>query len=97
MTLSFQAGSRVSLKGEAFGRKVTGGKLRIATFFEGWDIRRSVGDWVHKKRMINNQADRYIEHVEDEAGNVIRHCDELLSEHRGHGSAKAAIAAKRAN
>ena len=97
MTISIQVGSRVSLNGDASGRKVTGGKLRIATFFEGWDIRRSVGDWVHKKRMINNRADRYFEHVEDEAGNVIHHCDELLSEHRGHGSAKAANAAKCAN
>lgn len=87
-TINVQASSRVSIKGEATGRKLTGGKRRIAEFFDGWDLRKSVGDWVRKTRMINRPANRYFERVEDEAGNVIRHCDEPLSDHHNRGSAK---------
>lgn len=56
--------------------------------FQGWDLRKSFGDWVKKVRRIDRDEDTYFERVEDEDGNVIHHCEEPLSKHRGHGSAK---------
>lgn len=56
--------------------------------FTGWDIRKSVGDFVSKIRRIDRLRGRYIEHVETEDGAILRHTDEPLSEHQGHGSAK---------
>jgi len=47
--------------------------------------------WMRRSRVIDRQGDRYTEAVVDpETGDVIHHCDEPLSEHRGHGSAKTA-------
>jgi hypothetical protein len=44
---------------------------------------------VHFRREFDKMRDRYFEHVEDaDTGEVLRHVDEPLSEHRGHGSAK---------
>ncbi len=42
---------------------------------------------VHIRRVINADTDQYKEKVIDmETGEVIRDCNELLSEHRGRGS-----------
>jgi hypothetical protein len=44
---------------------------------------------VRRERIIDRDNDRYLETVSDyESGKVIRHCDEPLSDHQGHGSAK---------
>lgn len=40
------------------------------------------------ERLINRESDKYFEKVTDEEGNVIHHCDEKLTDHFGHGSAK---------
>ncbi len=40
------------------------------------------------KRVIDKNHDSYYEHVEDYDGTVLHHCEEPLSEHYGHGSAK---------
>ncbi len=40
------------------------------------------------KRIIDKDNDYYYEHVEDHKGNVIHHCEEPLSKHYNHGSAK---------
>lgn len=57
-------------------------------FISGADIRRSTGELVEKIRHIDRENDRYYEKVTDEAGVVLHHVDEPLSEHWGHGSAK---------
>ena len=40
------------------------------------------------KRIIDKNNNSYYEHVEDYNGTVLHHCEEPLSEHYGHGSAK---------
>ena len=58
-------------------------------FFEGDELRRSDGKWITKKRIIDKNNDSYFEEVVDpETGKVIHKCEEPLSEHFGHGSAK---------
>lgn len=44
---------------------------------------------VHHQRLIDRDKDIYRETVTDyESGEIIHHCEEPLSQHRGHGSAK---------
>jgi len=50
---------------------------------------RSRGKVVHRQRVIDRDNDRYFEKVTDyETGDVIHHCEEPLSQHQGHGTAK---------
>jgi len=58
-------------------------------FFEGDDLRNSDGKWMKKSRVIDKNNNEYSEKVVDpETGEVIHHCEEPLSEHFGHGTAK---------
>jgi hypothetical protein len=58
---------------------------QLATRFQG----DGSGRLVHFLQTFDRNADRYHEHVEDAAtGEVIRHVEEPLSQHHGHGSAK---------
>lgn len=44
---------------------------------------------VHRARIIDRDNDRYFEKITDyETDEIIHHCDEPLSQHQGHGSAK---------
>lgn len=44
---------------------------------------------VHREQVIDRANDHYLERVTDyETGEVIHHCEESLSRHQGHGSAK---------
>jgi len=44
---------------------------------------------VHRQRVIDRDNDKYLEKVTDyETGDVIHHCEEPLSKHQGHGSAR---------
>jgi hypothetical protein len=44
---------------------------------------------VHHERVIDRDKDRYKEIVKDyESGEIIHHCEELLSQHINHGTAK---------
>ena len=50
---------------------------------------RKAAKWVTRIMRIDRRGDRYREHVYDpQSGETIHYCDEPLSEHRGHGSAK---------
>lgn len=50
---------------------------------------RKAAKWVTRVMRIDHRGDRYTEHVYDpKSGETIHHCDEPLSEHRGHGDAK---------
>jgi hypothetical protein len=47
------------------------------------------GKTVLREQVIDRDNDRYFERVTDyDTGEVIHECEEPLSEHRGHGSAK---------
>lgn len=51
---------------------------------------RDKGKIVFHERIVDRENDRYREKVTDyETGEVIHQCEESLSQHRGHGSAKA--------
>lgn len=55
----------------------------------GSDIHRQSGNWMKLERIIDRENDHYREVVTDpKTGKVIHYCEEPLSEHRGHGSAK---------
>jgi len=44
---------------------------------------------VHRARVIDRDNDSYFEKITDyETGEIIHHCEELLSQHQNHGSAK---------
>ena len=50
---------------------------------------KTTGKYMQKERLIDHDNDRYREKVVDpETGKTIHKCDEALSEHRNHGSAK---------
>lgn len=58
-------------------------------FFHGDDLRKSDGRWMRKDRVIDKDNDRYMERVVDPTtGSAVHHCEERLSQHVGHGSAK---------
>ncbi len=54
----------------------------------GDEIYRETGERRRLVRVIDREHDRYYERIEDLSGDVIRHIDEPLSQHRGHGYAK---------
>jgi len=52
-------------------------------------IFRKTGERTHREKVADCDNDRYRERVISlESGKVLHECDEPLSEHRGHGSAK---------
>ena len=63
-------------------------KIRIEQLV-GDDLHQKSGKWYKKVRVIDRENDRYFEEVVDpETGAIIHRCDEPLSEHFGHGSAR---------
>ncbi|HUK55579.1 MAG TPA: zinc ribbon domain-containing protein, partial [Nitrospiria bacterium] len=58
-------------------------------FFHGDDLHKKSGKWYKKERIIDKDNDQYKEVISDpETGEIIHECQEPLSEHRNHGSAK---------
>lgn len=84
LTTSVAISTGMRMKGREPGRK--------EPFFEARaEPSRSVklGRDVHLERVVDRRNDKYTETITDPVtGEVIHHCDEPLSEHRGHGSAK---------
>lgn len=63
-------------------------KLR-RDFFHGDDLHRESGKWYKKDRVIDKDNDHYKEvFIDPETGEINHECEEPLSEHRNHGSAK---------
>ncbi len=63
-------------------------KLRVH-LIAGDDQRKRDGRWMNKERLIDRDNNRYKETVTDPiTGEVVHQCDEPLSDHWGHGSAK---------
>lgn len=70
-------------------KKPTGGKWSEKSWI-GFNQFHLTGQWNWRKRVVDRENDRYFEQIVDAEGNVIRHVEERLSEHRGHGHAKHA-------
>jgi hypothetical protein len=57
----------------------------------GADLCRKTGEWMEKSRVIDRDNDKYTEIVKDpKTGEVVYQCEEPLSKHVNHGSAKKA-------
>jgi len=55
----------------------------------GDELHRKTRKWFKKERVIDRENDRYFEKITDpETGQVIHHCDEPLTQHSGHGTAR---------
>lgn len=66
-----------------------GRKKPISESVMGDDLHRQSGQWNKLERTIDRENDRYTELITDPVtGNVIRSCDEPLSQHQGRGTAK---------
>ncbi len=53
-----------------------------------WEIFQETGKLQHTVRVEDRLNDKYYEHIETPTGETIRHVEEPLCEHYGHGSAK---------
>lgn len=72
--------------------KRPGKKKPIFESVTGDDLHRATGKWNKLTREIDRENDHYREIIVDpETGNVLRECDEPLSEHIGRGTAKAVV------
>jgi hypothetical protein len=86
MTISstITAHSKLSLKGRHGGR----GRPFIEQTV-GDDLHRKSGKWMRIQRVIDRAKNWYREIVTDpQTGDVIHQCEEPLSDHQGHGTAK---------
>jgi hypothetical protein len=54
----------------------------------GEELSERTGEWVHKERLTDRDNNHYRERITDATGEVIHECEEPLSQHRDHGSAK---------
>ena len=70
------------------GRHATGGRPFIEQKVCD-DLHRKSDRWMRLERVIDRAKNWYRELVTDrETGKVVHQCDEPLSDHRGHGTAK---------
>jgi len=63
-------------------------KNPVLDVFQGDEIYKRTGEWVNKEREIDKTNNRYYEIVKTLDGKILHHCDEKLTDHQGHGSAK---------
>lgn len=69
--------------------KLSGRRKILSEGFNSYSFSYDIGKLVNHQRLIDRQNDKYIEIVKDEGTNHLLHyCNEKLSDHRGHGSAK---------
>ncbi len=67
----------------------SGEKKPFLESMSGDDLHRKTGKWMKKIRVINRDKDEYKEIVTDPKTNSVVHkCEEPLSKHTGHNSAK---------
>jgi DNA-directed RNA polymerase subunit RPC12/RpoP len=76
--------SKLSYKGKRGGK----GKPFIQGI-KGDDLFRKTQKWMRLERVIDRENNHYKEVITDpETGEVIHQCEEPLTKHQGHGSAK---------
>lgn len=77
-------GERMQGKAKRFEKK-----RPVQEFIYGCDYSKRDKKYMDKERLIDRKNDIYHEKITDkETGQIIHECDEKLSEHFGHGSAK---------
>lgn len=75
------------IKGKVKDVTKTGKKKEVLKFTDGHE--QSInGEWVDKIQLVDALNDKYFEEITNEKGEVIRFCEEPLSQHKGRGSAK---------
>lgn len=79
---------KVRIGGVTFKHKRPGKKKPLTEGFAGSQLRKAVGDYVDKRRVIDRENNWYEEDVETEAGEVLRSVAHPLSEHTGCGADK---------
>jgi len=73
----------------ALKHKRPGVKKPLSEQKHGDSLSTKLRRWMRRSRVIDRQNDRYTETVVDpKTGEMVHSCDEPLSEHRGHGSAR---------
>lgn len=84
-TIQFKQMLGMKISNPSFGGK---GHVRVEQL-AGDELHRKTRRWFKKERVIDRQNDRYYEKITDpETGQVIHHCDEPLTQHFGHGTAR---------
>jgi len=69
--------------------KRPGERKPIYELISGDDLFRLTAQWNTLKQVIDRARDYYLKVVTDpKTGTIIRYCEEPLSKHQGHGSAK---------
>jgi len=69
--------------------KENGAKKPFQESVSGDDLYRKSGKWCDKERKIDRKNNSYREIIKDKTtGEIIHKCEEPLSKHKGHGSAK---------
>lgn len=69
--------------------KEAGTKKPVKEFVYGDEKQKSTDTWVNKTRIIDRKNNDYLEIVKDnETGAIIHECNESLTDHINHGSAK---------
>jgi hypothetical protein len=66
-----------------------GNKIRQIEMRTGWAPSHKYAGMVQEQRLVDQVNDRYLEVIRTEDDALVHHCDEPLSHHRGHGSAKS--------
>lgn len=85
VTLNLKDRIREKVKNDSYRSK---DKLR-REFIRGDELHKKSGKWYKKVREIDKDSDQYKEVITDpETGEITHECEEPLSEHRNHGSAK---------
>ncbi len=81
---------KIKMHEKTEGKAKKQGIRRPAQEFKVGDyLHRNSGKWRHREMYIDREKNQYKEIVKDKTtGEIIHKCEEPLSEHKGHGSAK---------
>ena len=83
------AGNHLSLHQMLATKARSPGQKANLEMKSGHEYFRLTGVWTQLDRVIDKRNNWYFEHITDlETGEVRKHCEEPLNQHRGHGSAK---------
>ena len=86
LTLAEEVQVREDLHGRVRDPRYSSRKNPRVLFKTGASYWRAGKKWMHREMRVDKARGRYREVVSDpETGEVIRRCEEPLTEHRGHG------------
>jgi hypothetical protein len=76
-----------TISGKKVNPNLNSKKKMLEKFYDGYD-QSANGDLAYKKQTISPEKDYYFEEVKNSQGDIIRYCEEKLSNHKNRGSAK---------